>query len=63
MSDERIAEVIAALKLGDADRVMFNVNMGQAKDALVIVEGDQWVGLVHGRNGWVMKRRGTFKAE
>lgn len=63
MSEERIAEVIAALKLGDADRVVFNVNMGQAKDALVMVEGDEWVAIVHGRNGWVVRRRGKFKAE
>ena len=63
MSEERIAELVAALKLDQTDRMVINVDMGRSKDAFVIVEGDNWWSLVRGPFGWVTQRKGTFKAK
>lgn len=62
MSEERIAEIVAALGLKEEDRALFMVDMGKAKDVFVIVEGDTWHALVRRANGFVLQRKNKFKA-
>lgn len=63
MSEERIAELIAALKLPADARMVINVDMGQGVDVFVVADGNTWAATVRRKPGVVVNRRGTFKAE
>lgn len=63
MSEERIAELVAALKLPADARMVINVDMGQGIDVFVVTEGENWVATIRRKPGVVVNRRGTFKSQ